>query len=299
MTLLDVLGELTRDEDLGALGKWSLSFFTTAVADNCVQLAAVGNLASRTTETSVCIKPDAIACTTLIALKSASVDEHLQRVGAESFDLFQRFAATLSHVFVPSFLTARFIAGESTTWIRRWVDVDRIISRAHGLIHHFFQLRNFSNAARQLGSSVGILSSAFHLRERLAQITWLFRENAADLFPRKVSHQSTTESVVKPDVLPRRKRVRSKAPPHVRRPLVLEKLDPEVFPHQFGLFAKDVITFLHCLNEFPEFTDEALNASIVAFEGDLKVRPRHTHALLNKDATLNLLQVLGVLLESL
>lgn len=130
MTLLDVLGELTRDEDLGALGKWSLSFFTTAVADNCVQLAAVGNLASRTTETSVCIKPDAIACTTLIALKSASVDEHLQRVGAESFDLFQRFAATLSHVFVPSFLTARFIAGESTTWIRRWVDVDRIISRA-------------------------------------------------------------------------------------------------------------------------------------------------------------------------
>ena len=132
------------------------------------------------------------------------------------------------------------------------------------------QLRNFSNAARQLGSSVAILSSAFHLRERLAQIAWLFRENAADLFPRKVSHQSL-ESAVKPGVLPKRRRARSKAPPHVRRPLVLEKLDREDFPGQLGLFARDVITFLHCLNEFPEFTDEALNASILAFEGDLKV----------------------------
>jgi hypothetical protein len=58
----------------------------------------------------------------------------------------------------------------------------------------------------------------------------------------------------------------------VRRPLVLEKLDPEKFPDQLGLFARDVTTFLHCLNEFPEFADEALNASIAAFEGDLKVR---------------------------
>lgn len=27
MTLLDVLGELTKDEDLGAIGRWLLSFF--------------------------------------------------------------------------------------------------------------------------------------------------------------------------------------------------------------------------------------------------------------------------------
>ncbi|KAH9048439.1 WD40 repeat-like protein [Lactarius hengduanensis] len=192
MTLLDVLGELTRDEDLGIGGRGQQPSFED---DGDVP----------------------------------SVDEHLQQVGAESFDLFQR----------------------------RVNNLDK-------------ELRNFSNAARQLGSSVGIMSSAFHLRERLAQIAWLFRENAADLFPRKVSHQSTTESAVNPDVIPRRKRARSKAPPHVRRPLVLEKLDPEDFPHQLGLFARDVITFLHCLNEFPEFTDEALNASIVAFEGDLK-----------------------------
>ena len=111
------------------------------------------------------------------------------------------------------------------------------------------------------------MSSAFLLRERVAQIAWLFRENAADLFPQKVSHQSL-DPTVNPDVLPKRKR----APPHVRRPLVLEKLDPEEFPGQLELFARDVTTFLHCLNEFPEFADEALNASILAFEGDLKVR---------------------------
>lgn len=90
-----------------------------------------------------------------------------------------------------------------------------------------------------------------------------------------MSHQPT-ELAIKPDIIPRQKRVRSKAPPHVRRPIVLEKLDPEDFPDQLGLFARDVITFLHCLNEFPEFTDEALNASIVAFEGDLKVRARRS-----------------------
>lgn len=36
-------------------------------------------------------------------------------------------------------------------------------------------------------------------------------------------------------------------------------------------FAEDITTFLECLNEFPEFTDEAVNASILAFQGDLKV----------------------------
>ena len=138
---------------------------------------------------------------------------------------------------------------------------------------HKIQLRNFSNAARQLGSSVGILSSAFHLRERLSQISYLFHENAADLFPRKISRQQKeslahTKNVQVPH---RRSRRKSKAPPHVRRPIVFDKLDPEEFPTQIGKLATDVITFLHCLNEFPEFTDEAVNASIIAFEGDLKV----------------------------
>jgi hypothetical protein len=51
---------------------------------------------------------------------------------------------------------------------------------------------------------------------------------------------------------------------------VNEDLDLEFFPQQLEALAADVTTFLKCLNEFPEFTDEAVNASIMAFEGDLK-----------------------------
>lgn len=50
-----------------------------------------------------------------------------------------------------------------------------------------------------------------------------------------------------------------------------ESLDPEDFPYQLQEFARDVKTFLDCLNEFPEFTDEAVNSSILSLEGDLKV----------------------------
>ncbi|RDB27816.1 hypothetical protein Hypma_002286 [Hypsizygus marmoreus] len=161
-----------------------------------------------------------------------TVDEHLQVVGAEAFNRFQR----------------------------RINNLDK-------------ELRNFANASRQLGSSVAILSSAFHLRERLAQILFLYRQNAADLFPRKITHV-TRELLPNPEFkAKRRRRVRmakAKAPPHVARPTVNEDLDPEFFPEQLEALATDVATFLNCLNEFPEFTDEAVNASIRSFEGDLK-----------------------------
>ena len=51
----------------------------------------------------------------------------------------------------------------------------------------------------------------------------------------------------------------------------MEQLDPEDFPEQLQMFAQDVTTFLDCLNEFPEFTDEAVNAAVLSMEGDLKV----------------------------
>ncbi|EGO03920.1 hypothetical protein SERLA73DRAFT_102269 [Serpula lacrymans var. lacrymans S7.3] len=158
-----------------------------------------------------------------------TVDEHLQVAGAESFNRFQKKVNNLDK-----------------------------------------ELRNFANASRQLGSSVGILSSAFRLRERLAQILFLFRENAANLFPRKVSRQPR-ESLVNPNIMDRRKKParRKKTPPGVGRPVVDDTLDSELFPEQLQSFATDVMTFLNCLNEFPEFTDEAVNASIRSFEGDL------------------------------
>lgn len=137
------------------------------------------------------------------------------------------------------------------------------------------ELRNFANAARQLGSSVGILSSAFHLRERLAYVLFLFRENAADLFPRKIQRQSVEAFLdqrtrTQESSAGKRRRLKRKALPHSVRPVILEKPDVEDFPEQLETFAKDVTTFLDRLNEFPEFADEAVNSAIIAFETDLK-----------------------------
>lgn len=111
----------------------------------------------------------------------------------------------------------------------------------------------------------------------MAQLLVLYRENAADLFPRKVSH-TPRDSVTAFDALPgggrkgKRRKWGGKAHLHVPRPTVSEDLDPEIFPDHLEALATDVRTFLNCLNEFPEFTDEAVNASILSFEGDLKVR---------------------------
>lgn len=137
------------------------------------------------------------------------------------------------------------------------------------LIHT--QLRGFANAARQLGSSVGILSSAFKLRERLTKILFLFRENAANLYPRKIVRQPR-EALPNPNFMHRQRRApwRGQHAPVVKL-LLEDNLEPDTLPNQFESFAKDVVTFLNCLNEFPEFTDEAVNQSMRGFEGDLKV----------------------------
>ena len=74
-----------------------------------------------------------------------------------------------------------------------------------------------------------------------------------------------------PAVRPRRK---AKSV-HAANPAILEDLDAEDFPDQLQGLADDVITFLDCLNEFPEFTDEGVNTSIISLEGDLKVRIAH------------------------
>ncbi|KAG2064611.1 hypothetical protein BDR04DRAFT_1162387 [Suillus decipiens] len=129
------------------------------------------------------------------------------------------------------------------------------------------ELRDLANTARQLGSSVGILSSTFRLQERLVKLLFLFRENAATLFPRKISRQPR-ETLVNPNLMDRQRTWRGQRPP--LRPIHDEGFDPKSFPGQFASFAEDIVTFLNCLNEFPEFTDEAVNTSTRAFEVDLK-----------------------------
>lgn len=113
---------------------------------------------------------------------------------------------------------------------------------------------------------MGILSSSYRLRERLLLILHLFRQNAADLFPRKV-HRKDRDLVFNPHMRRLRK---LNATNHVAVPAVPEDVDVECFPVELEGFANDFITFLDCLNEFPEFTDENINASVISLEGDLK-----------------------------
>lgn len=70
---------------------------------------------------------------------------------------------------------------------------------------------------------------------------------------------------------PRRK---AKAPPHTTSPSITDDLDAEDFPDQLDKLSHDIVAFLDCLNEFPEFTDEAVNAAIISLEGDLRASVR-------------------------
>lgn len=54
----------------------------------------------------------------------------------------------------------------------------------------------------------------------------------------------------------------SRPPQHFSGPLINENVDLEDFPDQFKTLTKGVTAFMKCLNEFPEFTDKAVNALI-------------------------------------
>ncbi|KAF8317735.1 WD40 repeat-like protein [Clavulina sp. PMI_390] len=136
----------------------------------------------------------------------------------------------------------------------------RFQSRIKGLDK---ELQNFIATVRQLGSSVGLISSAFQLRARLAQITHLFQMNAADLFD--VSRDDV-EPVWRPQS---QKRAKNRAISQKLRPILEIKSDPEAMPFELQLLADDLNTLLKCLNEIPEYDDETLNSSVISFQNDL------------------------------
>jgi hypothetical protein len=132
--------------------------------------------------------------------------------------------------------------------------------------------KQFQNATRQLGSSIGLLSSAYQLRQRLFVVLHLFRENAESLFPKYIKPKPEPLDAPAP-----RKSTKAGGPKAaiLRRPTMNVEKDAEDLPAEMGLLAQDVMSFLHHLEEFPEFIDEAVNASITAFQHDLKVRTVH------------------------
>jgi hypothetical protein len=106
---------------------------------------------------------------------------------------------------------------------------------------------------------------------RLHAVQALFHENAATLFP------GIRSKIIDIDHKPKSKkakataRTRSNSKAVFLRPVLTVTPDPETLPEELMALAGDVKAFLEHLEEFPEFVDEALNASITAFECDLRV----------------------------
>ncbi|KAF8599354.1 WD40 repeat-like protein [Ceratobasidium sp. AG-I] len=132
------------------------------------------------------------------------------------------------------------------------------------------KLQAFVNAVRRVRSGVGLLNAASRLSARLTQIQYFFRENAANLFE-VVSHGPNLGT--KPFGMHKRGKVRRHAGLSPSSSSSKPRLsDIELLPQELEHMAKDLHTFLDCLNDVPEFTDETINASIQEFEGDLKYR---------------------------
>jgi hypothetical protein len=132
-----------------------------------------------------------------------------------------------------------------------------------------FQLRNFDNGARQLGSSAALLLAASRLRERLVRLLFIFRDNTANLFPRRIARQSR-ETLVNPNIVDRRGKVHHEAL-KFQAFMAEDGFATEAIPQELEGFARDLRMLLHSLNDFPEFRDDAVNSSIHAFAGELEV----------------------------
>ena len=138
--------------------------------------------------------------------------------------------------------------------------------------------------ARQLGSSVGILSASSRLREKLGRVLYLFRENAEDLFPNlKAKRQRAKVPVFRR--LNKRRRGNAIAVGNKRRSKGSKEGVHDTDHHLLGLppndgrghanaidrkflsaemqaFARDISTLLECFSQFPDYVDEIPEQSL-------------------------------------
>jgi WD repeat-containing protein 26 len=107
---------------------------------------------------------------------------------------------------------------------------------------------------------------------RFHSVQALFHENAATIFPGiKSKIIDIDQHKPKTKKAKATARTRSNSRAVFLRPVFTVAPDPETLPQELVALAQDVKAFLEHLEEFPEFVDEALNASITAFECDLRV----------------------------
>ena len=107
---------------------------------------------------------------------------------------------------------------------------------------------------------------------RIAHIFYLFRENAADLFPKEIKHydshpSSDSLSDMEPDG-----QVNSAAHLLAQRPVTSPNTNREQLPEQMEALCHDLDNFRLALNEYPEFKDEAFSKAIISLKCTVEVR---------------------------
>ncbi|KZT35388.1 WD40 repeat-like protein [Sistotremastrum suecicum HHB10207 ss-3] len=131
------------------------------------------------------------------------------------------------------------------------------------------QLRTLINAARQVDSSVVVLSSALQLRRRLNRVSQLFERNFTELYPRHLKRRPERS---RPDLLwkslnpygvPKVVNITSSRDPHT------DGAQQEQIPGELRMLSKDLVQFLNGLREFPEFIDEGVSTAVMNFHDDL------------------------------
>lgn len=110
-------------------------------------------------------------------------------------------------------------------------------------------LKDLADSFRRLGNPTDILASAYDVRVCLAEIKYLFCQNAANLFPDQIYPPQPSNIQTENPI--------TKALAHATQPTVSTAFSPRDFPSRLRHFAGHVINFSTHLNEFPEFTDEA------------------------------------------
>jgi hypothetical protein len=120
-------------------------------------------------------------------------------------------------------------------------------------------LQSLANAALQLESTAGLVSSVNRLRVRLNRLLCLLQENSRRLIARSGRSNSSVG-------YPAYSLYGQERPPSPITDHDILKL-----PEELSLLAEDVARFLKRLREIPELNDDAIAVALVNLERDLKV----------------------------
>ncbi|CAE6407025.1 unnamed protein product [Rhizoctonia solani] len=138
------------------------------------------------------------------------------------------------------------------------------------------KLQTFANAVRQLASSAGLLNATNYLMCRLPRIQRQFQDNASMLFD--IITRTTDVTVNSSSGHRRRANSKRQSTGEALRQNA-QPVEISTFPSELEQLAEDLETFVHHLNDVPEFIDEsvhtthgAVNVSVTAFAKDLRYR---------------------------